>query len=188
VYLWEFYNALRVSSIQLNDRTNILIVSLLAGYWGVDRLFYWWYWNWKTFSLWNIWDMIYRGFIFNNERKWRKKYRNFNDAYMIMIQNRNKLYLLLVSTCILNYTWLYYKCLKNNFYSEITACYFKKATTLPSSSCGFARTVMTIFRGNFVTVFLINLVGFVVFATMTILPLWILFDNFLKKILFLISI
>ena len=96
--------------------------------------------------------------------------------------SKKNLYLFLTIACISGYSWLFYA-YNNAEQLNTTAtsvCVFKQVTHLPCPSCGTTRSVVSILQGNFSRGFFWNPFGFIVLATMLLLPICLLSD-FLKN-------
>ena len=95
---------------------------------------------------------------------------------------RNKLYLILVITCLTGYSWIYFNStsndLKNN---EGTICVLKNISGIPCPSCGSTRSVLSITKGNFSTALSTNPFGFIIGLILLITPLWLVTDLVSKK-------
>jgi hypothetical protein len=108
-----------------------------------------------------------------------------------MLNNRNKLYLLIFTACLAGYIWYFYNTSeKFTKTAELDVCIIKHTTNIPCPSCGSTRSVITLLQGNFIEAFLINPLGLIVAAIMIFAPLWIIADitvgkstlfNFYKK-------
>lgn len=96
---------------------------------------------------------------------------------------KNKLYNLVLTACFLGYSWLFF--FEFFAYSssdvDLTACLFKRITTIPCPSCGVTRAIQEIIRGKIISSLLINPFGVIVALIMFIVPFWILYDYLLKK-------
>lgn len=94
---------------------------------------------------------------------------------------RNKLYTLLTVLSLSGYVWLIFQLYAEQKNSGIgQVCIFKSITNLPCPSCGATRSILEIIQGKFLTALYINPLGFLLLATLLILPLWIIAD-LLKK-------
>lgn len=94
-----------------------------------------------------------------------------------MTLNRNKLYSLLLISCIAGYIWLYIS--SSNIVTNSKAydvCFVKHITNIPCPSCGSTRSIVSLTSGNFIEALYINPMGFIVAGIMFIAPLWILID------------
>ncbi len=68
---------------------------------------------------------------------------------------------------------------------EPDVCLFKYLTNIPCPSCGSSRSVMAILHGDIREAFLLNPLGFLIFAIMLITPFWIMGDMAVKRSSFL---
>lgn len=96
---------------------------------------------------------------------------------------KNKLYNLVLTACFLGYSWLFFLKFFANSSSNIdlTACLFKRITTIPCPSCGTTRAIQEIVQGNILSSLVINPFGVIVALIMLCCPLWIIYDYFTKK-------
>lgn len=94
-----------------------------------------------------------------------------------MTLNRNKLYSILFISCIAGYIWLYFSLsnIENNR-EAFDVCLIKHITNIPCPSCGSTRSIVSLTNGNFNEALLINPVGLIVAAIMSLAPLWIFID------------
>lgn len=101
--------------------------------------------------------------------------------------NAKKLYLVAGLLLMLGYGWLGYLSLAEANHahgvSQYTpnVCLIKQITGFPCPSCGTSRSVLALTDGNFQHAIMTNPLGFIVFAIMLILPLWMLFDLATKR-------
>ena len=99
-----------------------------------------------------------------------------------MTLDRNKLYLILLIACLAGYIWLYF-----GFKNEITennsvkVCVIKYVTNIPCPSCGSSRSVISLIKGDFISAFKFNPIGYLVAIIMIIAPIWILIDVIKKN-------
>ena len=99
-----------------------------------------------------------------------------------MTLDRNKLYLILLIACLAGYIWLYF-----GFKNEITennsvkVCVIKYVTNIPCPSCGSSRSVISLIKGDFISAFKFNPIGYLVAIIMIIAPIWILTDVIKKN-------
>lgn len=94
-----------------------------------------------------------------------------------MTLNRNKLYSILLMSCIAGYIWLYFSL--SNIETNRDAfdvCLIKHITNIPCPSCGSTRSLVSLTNGNFIEALLINPMGLIVAAIMSLAPLWTLSD------------
>lgn len=93
-----------------------------------------------------------------------------------------KLYYLILIACLAGYVWLYisytWATYGNN---HIGVCLIKHVTNVPCPSCGTTRSVISLSHGNFIEALSINPLGYFIGLIMTISPLWIIMDIFLRK-------
>jgi len=94
-----------------------------------------------------------------------------------MTLNRNKLYSILFISCIAGYIWLYFSLsnIENNR-EAFDVCLIKHITNIPCPSCGSTRSIVSLTNGNFNEALLINPLGLIVAAIMSLAPLWIFID------------
>lgn len=99
-----------------------------------------------------------------------------------MTLDRNKLYLILLIACLAGYIWIYF-----GFKNEITennsvkVCVIKYVTNIPCPSCGSSRSVISLIKGDFISAFKFNPIGYLVAIIMIIAPIWILIDVIKKN-------
>tara|TARA_B110001454_G_C12684241_1_gene419485 strand:+ start:663 stop:1079 length:417 start_codon:yes stop_codon:yes gene_type:complete len=99
-----------------------------------------------------------------------------------MTLDRNKLYLILLIACLAGYIWIYF-----GFKNEITennsvkVCVIKYVTNIPCPSCGSSRSVISLIKGDFISAFKFNPIGYLVAIIMIIAPIWILTDVIKKN-------
>ncbi|TXD95100.1 DUF2752 domain-containing protein [Gillisia hiemivivida] len=96
-----------------------------------------------------------------------------------MSLNRNKLYTILLISCIAGYIWII-----NSLYSlnsSIEVCLIKHVTGVPCPSCGSTRSVISLAKGDFLGSIFINPLGLVVALIMILAPLWVIFDLITKR-------
>ncbi|MBK9717123.1 MAG: DUF2752 domain-containing protein [Saprospiraceae bacterium] len=94
-----------------------------------------------------------------------------------MTQNRNKLYSILLISCIAGYIWLYFNFNNmENTSKEFHVCVIKHLTNIPCPSCGSTRSILSITKGNFMEALQINPMGFIVTVIMFSVPFWIFID------------
>lgn len=93
---------------------------------------------------------------------------------------RNKLYSLLLITCLTGFIYLFYNI--HTLQSQaFRVCIIKNVTGYPCPSCGTTRAVTLLLKGRILASLLLNPFGIIVTMIMTIFPIWILMDFFLKK-------
>jgi len=96
--------------------------------------------------------------------------------------SRNRLYVLIIVSCIAGYSWLIIN--KINYLTlnkNVNVCLFKNITTLPCPSCGTTRAILSIIDRKYLEAFLWNPLGFILLPILLILPIWIVFDLFTKR-------
>jgi hypothetical protein len=112
----------------------------------------------------------------------RKEHAKNSTISVLMILNRNKLYLILLIACVAGYTWLYFiitsKITENK---SIEVCLIKHATNIPCPSCGSTRSVISLTKGNFVEAWELNPLGYIIALIMLITPVWMIVDLILRK-------
>ena len=99
-----------------------------------------------------------------------------------MVNNRNKLYSILLIACIAGYVWLFFGL--RNFRTEnksVEVCLIKHVTHIPCPSCGSTRSIVYLTEGSFFDALMINPMGYIVSIIMLLAPLWILFDLITKR-------
>jgi hypothetical protein len=96
---------------------------------------------------------------------------------------RNKLYSLLLIACFAGFIYLFYHIhtLQNE---TVRVCIIKNVTGYPCPSCGTTRAVTLLFEGKIKESLLLNPFGILVAVVMTVFPIWVLADIFLKKATF----
>lgn len=80
-------------------------------------------------------------------------------------------------SCIAGYIWLYFSL--SNIETNRDAfdvCLIKHITNIPCPSCGSTRSLVSLTNGNFIEALLINPMGLIVAAIMSLAPLWTLSD------------
>lgn len=93
---------------------------------------------------------------------------------------RNKLYSLLLIACLTGFIYLFYNI--HTLQSQtFRVCIIKNVTSYPCPSCGTTRAVTLLLKGRILASLLLNPFGIIVTMIMTIFPIWILMDFFLKK-------
>jgi hypothetical protein len=94
-----------------------------------------------------------------------------------MVNNRNRLYLILIITCFAGYFWLYYNSSANiTVNNSVEVCLIKHVTNIPCPSCGSTRSIISMINGNFIDALNINPIGYIIAAIMLIAPIWIIID------------
>tara|TARA_B110000091_G_scaffold167086_1_gene178777 strand:- start:46582 stop:46998 length:417 start_codon:yes stop_codon:yes gene_type:complete len=91
--------------------------------------------------------------------------------------NRNKLYSILFTACIVGYIWIYFisekQFTENN---SVNACLIKHLTNIPCPSCGSSRSVISLLNGDFIVALNFNPIGYIVALIMLVAPVWIIMD------------
>ncbi len=100
--------------------------------------------------------------------------------------NRNKLYILIISACMVGYILVGYNypeyanlSIKNESQKEL--CIFKNITHVPCPSCGTTISVTAIAHGNISQALWWNPMGIIMFVAMILFPLWIIGDLIAKN-------
>lgn len=96
--------------------------------------------------------------------------------------NRNKLYVIIATTCFAGYGWLFFNI--SEFFKEqslFKVCLFKQITSIPCPSCGTTRGVISLSKGHFLEAIFTNPFSLLVAIIMIIAPIWIFFDVIRKK-------
>ena len=93
---------------------------------------------------------------------------------------KNKLYSLLLIACLAGIGYLFYQ-IHSPQKELVHVCIIKNVTGYPCPSCGTTRAVVLILEGRIIESILLNPFGILVMIIMTIFPIWILKDVFLKK-------
>ena len=82
--------------------------------------------------------------------------------------------------CLAGFIYLFYNI--HTLQSQtFRVCIIKNVTSYPCPSCGTTRAVTLLLQGRIIESLLLNPFGIVVAIIMTIFPIWILTDIFLKK-------
>ncbi|HEY1044865.1 MAG TPA: DUF2752 domain-containing protein [Bacteroidia bacterium] len=95
-----------------------------------------------------------------------------------------KVYAVVVTLCLLAYTWTTYAFYHREPVSigHFGACHIKNLTGLACPSCGTTRSVVKILDGQFAEALYINPLGYVTFIIfLLILPMLLLIDLVIKK-------
>lgn len=99
-----------------------------------------------------------------------------------MTINSNKLYIVLLISCLAGYIWLFISIRTNLTEAKsVDVCLIKHLTNIPCPSCGSTRSVISLAKGKFSDAMLINPFGYVVAMIMILAPIWILIDLAIKK-------
>ncbi len=96
---------------------------------------------------------------------------------------RNQLYMLLAFFSVAGFAWLGYSFAFTTFSTtnDFSPCLFKSTTGLACPACGSTRSLMTLLQGNWREAFFWNPLGFLLFAFLLTVPVWILRDVFVKS-------
>ena len=92
-----------------------------------------------------------------------------------MIGQRN-LYIIASIAAVGGCAWVLLHLLIPGQMALMPACIFRYVTGYPCPSCGSTHAVLKIFQLNWVGAFYDNPIGFILAATMIMLPLWLLYD------------
>jgi hypothetical protein len=99
-----------------------------------------------------------------------------------MDKSKAKLYLLILTTSLAGYIYLYIHVFHTVDPQEsFGVCLIKEATNIPCPSCGSTRAVLELIKGNLLKSLYYNPFGIIVAAIMTICPFWILIDLVRQK-------
>lgn len=99
-----------------------------------------------------------------------------------MSLNRNKLYSLLLTACLVGYIWLYFSITKNSTLDRATeVCLIKQVTNIPCLSCGSTRSIISLFSGDFIGALNLNPIGYLVAFIMLVAPFWIIIDTVMRS-------
>lgn len=99
-----------------------------------------------------------------------------------MALSRNKLYTLLLLSCMVGGLWLWFGILHDtNQANPIGVCMIKHATGLPCPSCGSTRAIVLLSKGLWMDALVTNPFGYMIAFIMLLAPLWILFDIGTKR-------
>ena len=94
-----------------------------------------------------------------------------------MITNRNKLYAILFTACLVGYIWLYYSISTSKYQNQsIEVCLIKYITNIPCPSCGSTRAILSLIKGNYLETYNLNPFGFIIALIMLVAPFWIIGD------------
>ncbi len=96
---------------------------------------------------------------------------------------RNQLYILLTTLSVAGIAWLGYSFAFTTFSTtnDFSPCLFKSTTGLACPACGSTRSLMTLLQGNWQEAFFWNPLGFLLFAFLLTVPVWILRDLFFRS-------
>lgn len=101
---------------------------------------------------------------------------------------REKLYFFVFVACVAGYSWVAWSLWQENNCPQeqgIELCLFHRITKVPCPSCGSTRSVMSLFKGDFMQAVLYNPIGLLLVLIMNICPLWIVIDLIRGKDTFL---
>ena len=94
-----------------------------------------------------------------------------------MTLNRNKLYFILFTACVVGYVWVYFISTKEFTENKsVEVCLIKRITNIPCPSCGASRSVISLIDGDFIGALNFNPIGYLVALIMVIAPIWITVD------------
>ncbi len=93
-----------------------------------------------------------------------------------MSSTRNKLYITILIAAFVGYLWLGISLIKVAKVENVEVCLIKKTTNVPCPSCGTTRSVSAIIKGEFINAIMLNPLGYVLVAIMTVAPIWIAID------------
>jgi len=94
-----------------------------------------------------------------------------------MVNNRNRLYSLLLIACIAGYIWTFLNMHEtHNAHLPMQVCMFKYVTDIPCPSCGATRSIIAALTGHYLTALTINPIGFIIALIMLCAPLWVIVD------------
>jgi hypothetical protein len=103
--------------------------------------------------------------------------------------SRSKLYTIILAACCAG--WVYigiqFPLNKSGQQHDVTLCLIKQVTNVPCPSCGTTRSVLAMIKGDFVSSFQWNPLGWLVGMMMFIIPIWITFDLISKKETFMFT-
>ena len=94
-----------------------------------------------------------------------------------------KLYLFILTACMVGYIWIGYHVYHTSVDAHASAevCIIKHVTHIPCPSCGATRSVLEIMQGEIKNAFLLNPLGIVLFLMMLVFPVWIIIDKIKGK-------
>lgn len=98
-----------------------------------------------------------------------------------MLNNSSKFYTLLLSACMAGYIWLYYNFNTPAIDNKIQVCIIKRITNIPCPSCGTTRSVISLFKGDYLEAILINPLGYIAAFVLLLAPPGVLIDLILKR-------
>lgn len=96
---------------------------------------------------------------------------------------RGKLYALILFVSSAGYAWLGWNLYNhvNHGDERFTVCLFKSLTGIPCPACGATRSIQAILQADISNALFINPLGFLLFAALIILPLWVTSDLLRKQ-------
>lgn len=94
-----------------------------------------------------------------------------------MTLDRNTLYVLLFTACLVGYIWLYFSVATYaTANGMVEVCLIKSVTSIPCPSCGATRSVVSLTKGDFIGALSINPIGYIVAIIMIVAPALIIAD------------
>ena len=97
-----------------------------------------------------------------------------------MTINRNKLYTITVTACVVGYIWIYYGLNPINN-TSFRGCLIKQLTNIPCPSCGSSRSINLIMKGAFFESLKTNPLGYIIVLILIVSPIWIIIDVITKN-------
>lgn len=97
-----------------------------------------------------------------------------------MTINRNKLYTIILTSCVVGYIWIYYGLNPINNFS-FRGCLIKQLTNTPCPSCGSSRSINLIIKGAFFEAIKTNPLGYIILVILIVSPIWIIIDVITKN-------
>jgi hypothetical protein len=88
---------------------------------------------------------------------------------------KNKLYGFVLLASLAGYIYLYFT-YKEAITENSTLCLFRKVTGIPCPACGTTHSIIYIIHGHLLEAFKANPLGFVMFISILVFPVWIGFD------------
>ena len=99
-----------------------------------------------------------------------------------MILTSRNLYVFVTLLSIVGWIWLVVNLFLEQHSVGVSVCLSKQITDVPCPSCGSTRSVLSVFRGDFLeAIFRWNPLGIVVSLALMILPIWLVYDFLTKK-------
>jgi hypothetical protein len=96
--------------------------------------------------------------------------------------SRSKLYTIVSIACLAGYIWVFYNInLPGKMANKFGGCLIKEITNIPCPSCGTTRSLLLLWKGEFLPAMLINPFGLLMGAMMFWTPIWLAFDVLTKK-------